>query len=153
MTLHVPAYIHIRGKQVSKSESHFLVGHKLKLGMKNCDGSNITFLREQQCFHWECCVLWRTLWKEWYLIRLSCIQRSREFSKRTGPQTLYLESKASNVMQNNKSAIYVLKLREYWPNHDNWFNNKLRDLDEHLRPWIIKTRDEKNVEAEVTNKR
>ena len=34
-----------------------------------------------------------------YLIRLSCIQRSREFSKRAGPQTLYFEIKASNVLQ------------------------------------------------------
>ena len=55
-------------------------------------------------------------------------------------------------MQNNKSAIYEIKQREYWPNHDNWFNNKLRDLDEDLSK-IIKNRGEKNVEAEVTNKR
>ena len=56
-------------------------------------------------------------------------------------------------MQNNKSAIYELKLRKYWPNHDSWFNNKLRDLDEHLKPGIIKNSGEKNVEAEVNNKR
>lgn len=74
-----------------------------------------------------------------------------ETSKRAGPQTLYLESKAGNAVQNNKSVIYELKLRKYWPNYDSWFNNKLRDLDEHLRPWIIKNRGEKNVEAEVTN--